>query len=413
MADNLMETKTCRPVDITPADFCFLFRSCEMRPVIEGSTMALDADGSPRLAFRSFTPQTQKRVNELVQKYHITSVVSFNMAREACGVRMPVEELKEESSERLLTQLEAIFPKEMADGREIEKVCGFLSGQIKACLANVCFSKEFWCEEKTKANEYATRIATSPIIMETVRHWNEQMGVSEKQKVISEAAQIFEKVYGCAPKIAYYTEAEKRAEYAQKGFSNVHINSAYSEDDTIYFNADRLKTCDNFFVLSVLLHEGTHFRQKRSDEAKIKDSVARRLFTGKANVVNHYDRVLENKGEVTPEHEAYMDLSAMRPTEVHAYGIQSHFETIFAEVTGLQKTENQLPKAAQIIHEKSFAWAQAMEAFSRGEAPKYSRVLERMTPFLSADKLKLVEESKRHQATQSMVSRAVTGNGGR
>ena len=256
--------------------------------------------------------------------------------------------------------MELLFPEISGTaGEQREKIdkiadmCAKNEANIKACLFHMDFPKSFWEEEKKKADRYASLIAKQPEIIEKMKNWA-QTTLEEKKNVIREAAQVFEHVYGAAPKILFFTEEEQRLKNKANGLAeNVHIDAAHSGGGVIYFNLDRLQSSDNFFAVSVVFHEGMHFRQ---DNETFSDALADRIMKCHTNYTRIYEDRLNDKESLT-----YKDLYTMQPHETHAYGLQEYVEDKLTELTGVQKTCSANSHETNKIHNKAFSMAKVTQ----------------------------------------------------
>lgn len=271
---------------------------------------------------------------------------------------MSTQEVAKLPLEQKVEYMELLFPpivkkdtkeEEEEDWKKVVEVCKKNEANIKACLFSMDFPKSFWEEEKKKADRYVSLIVNDPEITGAMKKWA-QTTLEEKKDVIKKAAEVFEYVYGVAPKIDFFTEEERIAENKANGFSeNVHINAAESGNGIISFNLDRLQSSDNFFAASVVLHEGTHLRQEKEI---FEDPLVERIMKCYTSYSEVYEDRLNNKESLE-----YKDFYTMQPHEIHAYGLQEYVEDKLIEMTGIEKTANQNNKETRKIHDKAFTMA--------------------------------------------------------
>lgn len=250
--------------------------------------------------------------------------------------------------EQKLEYMDALFPTKQTV-EELIKVCKENKDNIKACLFNMDFPKSFWDEERKKAARYASLIAGQPKITDKMRNWS-QTTLEEKKDVIEQAAEIFEYVYGRRPDIEFFTEEDAKAENKANGLSeDVHINAAESDQGAIYFNLDYLQKSDNFFAVTVMFHEGIHFRQ---DYETFEDPLVEKMMTCNMNFAAAYENVVNDK-----KSQEYKDLYALQPHEAHAHGLQEYVENLLIEKTGIQKTGDKANIETKKIRNKAFVMA--------------------------------------------------------
>ena len=182
--------------------------------------------------------------------------------------------------------------------------------------------------------------------------------MDNKKDVIRQAANIFEYVYGTAPKIEFFTEEQEKARQKNAGLNeNAHINAAYYHKGKIHFNEERLQKSDNFFAVSVMFHEGTHLRQ---DCENFDNPLVKRIFDCDMNNVTLYENEINDR-----ESANYKDLYAMQPDETHAHGLQEYMEQQLTEKTGIEKDRNTNSKEVKRIHNKAFSMAKLTQYRSK------------------------------------------------
>jgi len=249
--------------------------------------------------------------------------------------------------EAKLDYMEMLFPLNQTIG-ETEAACKGNEKNIKTCLFNMDFPSSFWDKEKKSAERYVNLISKQPELIEKIKHW-EKTTQEEKKAVIYQAAEIFEYVYGVKLNIAFFTQEEERAKNRENGLpEDTHIYGAYKHGDTIYFNEERLQSGDNFWGISVLFHESTHWRQ---EVETFEDPIVERLMNCNPNFVTTYEKKLGNKTE-------YEDFYTIDPSERHAYGLQEYVEGLLTEKTGVEQTQDvTLDEETKRMHNKAFSMA--------------------------------------------------------
>ena len=265
--------------------------------------------------------------------------------------KLSPEQVSVLSTEQKIEYMELLFPSNQTKEKLME-ICSKNEENIKACLSNMDFPKNFWESEKKSADRYAALIANSVEITDKMKKWPET-SQQDKKDTIAQAAQIFNYVYGIVPEIVFFTEEEEKSRRRQLGLNeDAHINAAYYLNGKIYFNEERLQESDNYFTVSVLFHEGTHHRQETQS---FDNPLMNRVFNANISTINVYENELNNKGD-----KSYKDLYTMLPDEVHAYGIQEYMENQLAEKTGISKTAI-INKEADKIHNKALAMAKVTQ----------------------------------------------------
>ena len=220
--------------------------------------------------------------------------------------------------------------------------------RIKACMFNMNFSKSFWDKEKQQTDRYVALVANSPDMMNSIKNWKNS-SLDDKKQAVLKSAEFFKYVYGDVPEVVFFTFEEERAERHRKGEDeNAPIYAAYYnvEDKKIHFNLERLQDSDNFFAFSVMLHEGTHFRQ---DTQNFEDPLINKIFHSHIRQAQLIDK---NEGIET------LNFYTMQPEEIHAHGLQEYAENMLIERTGVEKQQfKSLDKKIQNIHNKAFSMA--------------------------------------------------------
>lgn len=337
----------------------------EFADLIERCKMSVDEQG--KMTFAPRYPNDERRVAEIIKKNKMEHF-SFTDLQKLCKDFTPAyqarrklqakraaefsalspKQIAELSTEQKLDYLEAVFPKwQEPDG--LLKACAENEQNIKAALYGIKFPESFWKSEKKSAERYAALIARQPELCDKLKNW-QQTSLADKKAAIMQAAEVFEYVYGLAPKITFFTEEQERAKLPAAGLSkDTHIYAAYRQGDTLYFNEDRMQQSDNFFAVSVLLHEGTHLRQNTQS---FNDKSVDRIFDCNMCYVSYYDRKKNDKQSAE-----YMDLYAATQIEVHAHAVQDYMEQRFMEISGIKKMNGTENAVADKIHNKAFAMA--------------------------------------------------------
>ncbi len=259
--------------------------------------------------------------------------------------------------EEKLGYMELLFPRGQTCS-ELMEVCKRNEENIKACLFNMDFPKSFWNDEKKLADRYVALIAASPEITDKLKNWSET-SLEEKKNVIVKSAEVFEYVYGMVPDIVFFSPEEEKCRLRAAGMNEeAHINAAYYHQGKIHFNTERLQSSDNFFAMSVLLHEGMHYRQ---DSQSFNDALVDRIFNCDMNNVTFYENEINDKQAMT-----YKDLYTMLPGETHAHGVQKYAEEKLTEKTGIDRM-NQVESEHEtdIIHNKAFSMAKLTQYRSK------------------------------------------------
>ena len=342
----------------------------EFAELIERSHMSIDEKG--KVTFTPRYPKDERRVAEIIAKnqmehFSFTDLQALSkdfapvyQARRKLQAKRAEEfsalspkQIAELSTEQKLDYLDAVFPKwQEPDG--LLKACSENEQNIKAALYGIKFPESFWKAEKKSAERYAALIAGQPKLCDAVKNWR-QTSLNDKKEAIMQAAEVFEYVYGLAPKIEFFTEEQERAQLQAEGLNkDTHIYAAYQRGGTLYFNEDRLQESYNFFAVSVLLHEGTHLRQNMQS---FNDKLVDRIFDCNMRYVAYYDRKKNDKQSAE-----YMDLYTANPIEVHAHAVQDYMEQRFTEITGIKKVEGAENAVADKIHNKAFAMAKIAQA---------------------------------------------------
>lgn len=344
----------------------------DFETLIENCKFFLDNE---KVRFVPYTIKDNKRVAKILIENKMTNISldEFNkIAKQSMPIYQARKKLKQQqlnkynamSSEEIsklpmenkVEYLELLFPRNQTK-EDVDDVCRNNEENIRACLFNLDFPQSFWQKEKEQAARYASLVANSPEISQKLKNWQDT-SLDDKKEVIKQSLKIFEYVYGDAPKLEFYTEAQERERLVKLGYpEDVHINAANYHEGIISFNTDRLQDCDNFFAVSVPFHEGTHYRQ---DIQSFGDALVDRIFQSSAANLLAYDNEDNKK-----QGKNYKDLYTMLPFEVHAYGLQEYMENSLIENTGIQKSKNKDTPEIKRIHNKGYSMAKVNQYRSR------------------------------------------------
>ena len=269
---------------------------------------------------------------------------------------MATDEISKLPIEDKVEYIELLFPKKMTTEQVID-VCKKNEENIRACLFNLNFPQSFWQKEQKQADRYVALIANSPDFINKLQNWS-NTSLDDKKDVIKKSLKIFEYIYGAAPKLEFYTEAQERERLVKLGFpKDVHIDAAYFKNGKIHVNEERLQQSENLFAVSFLFHEGTHYRQTRES---FEDPLIERLLDSNVNYTSIYEDQLNNQEDKT-----YKDLYAMIPSEIHSYGLQEYVENSLIEKTGLERTQNNDTKIVKYVHNKAYTMSKISQYRSR------------------------------------------------
>lgn len=339
------------------ADFAIIMECCQIK-----------LDSNDIVSFSPYSIKDQKRIKAIVQENNLgnLSLESFNaivkqnaplyQARKKVQRQQAAkfsdlspQQVAELPEEEKIRYMELLFPRNQTIS-ELLEVCKNNEENIKACLFNMQFSKDFWNKEKKQAERYANLIAQSPELANNIMNWG-NTSLEEKKNTIMKAVEVFEYVYGCAPEVAFYTPEEEKARLRMYGLNeDAHINAAYSLDGKIYFNTVCLQSSDNLFAVSAVFHEGTHYRQ---DTQSFNNPLIDRIFNCEMTNVIFYEDEVNNRDPAI-----YKNLYAMLPGETHAYGVQEYMENILMEKMQIEKTrDTAVDKETELVHHKAFSMA--------------------------------------------------------
>ncbi len=269
---------------------------------------------------------------------------------------MSADEIAKQPMENKVEYLELLFPRNQTK-EDVDEVCRKNEENIRACLFHLDFPQSFWQKEKEQAARYASLVANSPEITQKLKNWQDT-SLDDKKEVIKQSLKIFEYVYGDAPKLEFYTEAQERERLVKLGYpEDVHVNAANYHEGVISFNTDRLQESDNLFAVSVPFHEGTHYRQ---DVQSFGDALVDRIFQSSVTNLLAYDNERNDKQDKN-----YKDLYTMLPCEVHAYGLQEYMENELIQNTGIQKANDKDTPVVKRIHNKGYSMAKVNQYRSR------------------------------------------------
>lgn len=257
------------------------------------------------------------------------------------------------SLEQKLEYIELLFPSQQTKD-ELMSVCQKNEENLKACLFNMDFPKDFWDKEKKSADRFVSLIASRPEITDKMKNW-QNTSLDDKKQMIQQVGKIFEHVYGATPEVVFFTPEEEKAKRRTLGLNeDAPINAAYYLNGKIHFNEERLQSCDNFFAVSVMFHEGTHFRQHLNN---FDNPLVKRIFDSNVTNISVYENEVNDRSR---------DLYTMLPSEIHAYGLQEYVEQQITEKTGIDKVEyTDLGKEINDVHNKAFSMAKLAQYRSK------------------------------------------------
>lgn len=252
--------------------------------------------------------EDKAKIEQLVAENNLTALTAFQQVVQA---KMPLYQARKNVKQQAIQKFSEMSPSEVSVLPQEEKLkymellfphiqkksdlietCSKNEKNIKACLFNMDFPQEFWKEEQKKADRFASLVAHTPEITNRIKNWPNTT-LDEKKEVIFKATEIFKYVYGDAPEVKFFTPEQERARLVQQGLSeDTHIEAAYALGKTINFNEERLQTSDNFFAVSVMFHEGTHFRQHTEN---FNNPLVDRILKSTLNRLNKYDDIINKK----------------------------------------------------------------------------------------------------------------------
>lgn len=337
-------------------DFEFLVDGCQ-----------ISVTNDDKISFEPYRLKDKSNVDKILKENELENIspADFsNLAKELFPLYQTRKKLKQKQIEDFskftpkqvsklplgekVKYLELLFPSNQTK-KNLMELCENNKDNLRACLFNMDFPKNFWKKEKQQADRFVNLVAGSSEIIGKIENWKNS-SLEDKKEAIKQAAEIFKYVYGDAPKIEFFTEQQERERLKNLGLpDDVHINGADSSNGVIRFNEDRLQNSDNFFGVSVLFHEGTHFRQ---DTTSFEDPIVNRIFALNVNYLNAYENMLNDKNSSD-----YKDFYTMQPAETHAYGLQEYMENNLIEKTGIQKNCNEDTQETKKIHNKGFSMA--------------------------------------------------------
>lgn len=292
---------------------------------------------------------------EMVQKYHPLYQARKKLQQQKIEQfsNMTTQQVAGLSLEQKIEYIELLFPSQQTK-EELMSVCQKNEENLKACLFNMDFPKDFWDSEKKSADRFVSLIVKQPEIIDKMKNWQDT-SLDDKKQMLQQVGKVFEYVYGTVPEIVFFTPEEERARCRTLGLNeDAPINAAYHQNGKIHFNEERLQSSDNFFAVSVMFHEGTHHRQHLND---FDNSWVRRIFDSNLTNINVYENETNNRDR---------DLYAMQPSEIHAYGLQEYVEQQITEKTGIDKVRYaDVGKEIKNVHNKAFSMAKLAQYRSK------------------------------------------------
>lgn len=321
-------------------------------------------DGGSGVSFKAYVNKDRQKLEDIIKENQMENL-SMNAFQEMVQKYQPLYLARKKLQQRKIEQFSNLTPQQVADlsleqkleyiellfpsqqtKDQLMSVCSKNEKNLKACLFNMDFPKDFWDSEKKSADRFVSLIANQSEITDKIKNW-QNISLDDKKQTIHDVGKVFEYVYGVAPEIVFFTPEEQKNERRTLGLNEeAPVNAAYSQGGKIYFNEERLQNSDNFFAVSVMFHEGTHHRQSLND---FDNPLVKRIFDSNLTNINVYEDETNNKDR---------DLYTMQPTEVHAYGLQEYVEQQITEKTGIDKVHYaDLGKEIKNVHNKAFSMA--------------------------------------------------------
>lgn len=292
---------------------------------------------------------------EMVQRYHPLYQVRKKLQKQKIEQfsNLTPQQVADLSLEQKLEYVELLFPSQQTKD-ELMSVCQKNEENLKACLFNMDFPKNFWDSEKKSADRFVSLIANQPEITDKIKNWQDT-SLDDKKQIIRQVGKVFEYVYGTTPEIVFFTPEDERTKRRNLGLNeDAPINAAYYQNGKIHFNEERLQSSDNFFAVSVMFHEGTHLRQHLND---FDNPLVKRIFDSNLTNINVYENETNNRDR---------DLYTMQPSEIHAHGLQEYVEQQITEKTGIDKVHyTDLGKEIKNVHNKAFSMAKLVQYRSK------------------------------------------------
>lgn len=291
----------------------------------------------------------------IVQQYHPLYKVRKKLQQQKIEQfsTLTTQQVADLPLEQKLEYVELLFPSQQTKD-ELMSVCQKNEENLRACLFNMDFPKSFWDNEKKAADRFVSLIAGQPEITDKIKNWQDT-SLDDKKQMIQQVGKVFKHVYGATPEVAFFTPEDERAKRRTLGLNeDAPINAAYYQNGKIHFNEERLQNSDNFFVVSVLFHEGTHLRQHLNN---FDNPLVKRIFDSNLTNINLYENEINNRER---------DLYTMQPSEIHAHGLQEYVEQQITEKTGIDKVHyTDLGKEIKDVHHKAFSMAKLAQYRSK------------------------------------------------
>lgn len=312
------------------------------------SCREIRSDKQGNVVFRVYSEKDTDPVNEILDKWQIRSIKSFavfskehhqrymaeqaNRMQTVTHILTTVQNADNVSVEKIAEAMACVFPANQPQ-KEFLLICRQYTSQIEACLRQIVFPNSFWEAEETGARRYADRISRETEIVNILKQWS-HVSLVEKEYATEKAADIFNQCYGTDINVVFF-RPESQADVGASG----EAWGAYYRQGKIYMNEERLQNDPDFSAVSVLFHEGTHWRQnKHLKDFKAWPAVYRILACHLENL-SYY--------RVGGKSVFYDKL----PSESHAYRLQDCVERRLAETIGLT------PPQKSDIHRSALAWA--------------------------------------------------------
>ncbi len=267
-----------------------------------------------------------KKNTELKEKLRVKKVSKFKS--------MSSNEVVGLSFKEKVDYLEALFPDSLLreDFSNIKDLIVEQKDNLKACLFNMKFSREFMDKESKLVDQFWSKIKHNENTKNMIADYD-NCSLEDRKNLIRETLEIFYEVYGVESKdVNFYNSESYLKRREEKGWSvDVHVPGAFY-NGSFNFNEERLMKSDNFFPISVPFHEAIHLYQTSN---KFEDEDINRVMTANIGAVKVYEDEEISKDDVD-----YKDFYTMLPFERHAFGVQYELEDKIRDDWKIEKSEN-------------------------------------------------------------------------
>ena len=129
---------------------------------------------------------------EMVQKYHPLYQVRKKLQQQKIEQfsNMTTQQVAGLPLEQKIEYIELLFPSQQTKD-ELMSVCQKNEENLKACLFNMDFPKDFWDNEKKSAERFVSLVVKQPEIIDKMKNWQDT-SLDDKKQMLQQVGKVFE-----------------------------------------------------------------------------------------------------------------------------------------------------------------------------------------------------------------------------